>query len=57
MKKKVISLVLIAAMAISMVACGKSDSKKSDSADAVKELKVQVGPNPETFGSGIEQCC
>lgn len=43
MKKKVISLVLIAAMAISMVACGKSDSKKSDSADAVKELKVQVG--------------
>ena len=53
MKKKVISLVLIAAMAISMVACGKSDSKKSDSADAVKELKVQVGPNPETLDPAL----
>lgn len=46
MKKKIISVLLVAAMAVSMVAgCGsKSDSKKSDSKSGEKTLEVWVPP-------------
>ena len=46
MKKKIISVLLVAAMAVSMVAgCGsKNDSKKSDSKSGEKTLKVWVPP-------------
>lgn len=46
MKKKIVSVLLVAAMAVSMVAgCGsKSDSKKSDSKSGEKTLEVWVPP-------------
>ena len=46
MKKKIISVLLVAAMAVSMVAgCGsKNDSKKSDSKSGEKTLEVWVPP-------------
>lgn len=46
MKKKIISVLLVAAMAVSMIAgCGsKSDSKKSDSKSGEKTLEVWVPP-------------
>ena len=46
MKKKIVSILLVAAMAVSMVAgCGsKSDSKKSDSKSGEKTLEVWVPP-------------
>ena len=53
MKKKLISLVLVAAMAFGMVACGNSNSDSADKGSAVKELKVQVGPNPETLDPAL----
>lgn len=44
MKKKIVSVLLVAAMAVSMIAgCGsKSDSKKSDSKSGEKTLEVWV---------------
>lgn len=46
MKKKIVSVLLVAAMAVSMIAgCGsKSDSKKSDSKSGEKTLEVWVPP-------------
>ena len=46
MKKKIVSVLIVAAMAVSMVAgCGsKSDSKKSDSKSGEKTLEVWVPP-------------
>lgn len=46
MKKRIVSVLLVAAMAVSMVAgCGsKSDSKKSDSKSGEKTLEVWVPP-------------
>lgn len=46
MKKRIVSILLVAAMAVSMVAgCGsKSDSKKSDSKSGEKTLEVWVPP-------------
>lgn len=46
MKKKIVSVLLVAAMAVSMVAgCGsKNDSKKSDSKSGEKTLEVWVPP-------------
>ena len=46
MKKKIVSILLVAAMAVSMVAgCGsKNDSKKSDSKSGEKTLEVWVPP-------------
>ena len=46
MKRKIVSVLLVAAMAVSMVAgCGsKSDSKKSDSKSGEKTLEVWVPP-------------
>ena len=46
MKKKIINVLLVAAMAVSMIAgCGsKSDSKKSDSKSGEKTLEVWVPP-------------
>ena len=46
MKKKIVSVLLVAAMAVSMIAgCGsKSDSKKSDSKSVEKTLEVWVPP-------------
>ena len=51
MKKKIISVVLVAAMAVSMVAgCGsKNDSKKSDSKSGEKTLEVWVPPPADLF--------
>lgn len=56
MKKKLVSLVLVAAMALGLVACGNSgDGAQTDKKDASgeKELKVQVGPNPETLDPAL----
>ena len=49
MKKRIVSVLLVAAMAVSMVAgCGsKSDSKKSDSKSGEKTLEVWVPPLDE----------
>ena len=49
MKKRIVSILLVAAMAVSMVAgCGsKSDSKKSDSKSGEKTLEVWVPPLDE----------
>lgn len=46
MKKRIVSVLLVAAMAVSMIAgCGsKSDSKKSDSKSGEKTLEVWVPP-------------
>ena len=46
MKKRIVSILLVAAMAVSMIAgCGsKSDSKKSDSKSGEKTLEVWVPP-------------
>ena len=46
MKRKIVSVLLVAAMAVSMVAgCGsKNDSKKSDSKSGEKTLEVWVPP-------------
>ena len=46
MKKKIVSVLLVAAMAVSMfTGCGsKSDSKKSDSKSGEKTLEVWVPP-------------
>ena len=46
MKKKIVSVLLVAAMAVSMIAgCGsKNDSKKSDSKSGEKTLEVWVPP-------------
>lgn len=56
MKKKVISMLLVAAMVLGLVACGSKDSgdtgSKSD-ASGEKELKVQIGPNPETMDPAL----
>jgi peptide/nickel transport system substrate-binding protein/oligopeptide transport system substrate-binding protein len=59
MKKKVISLVLVAAMALGLAACGSSssddatESGNSTSTSSEKELRVQVGPNPETIDPAL----
>jgi peptide/nickel transport system substrate-binding protein/oligopeptide transport system substrate-binding protein len=69
MKKKLISLLLVAAMAASMTACGSNSSTAdtsadtsvgtTDVADAVtestgdKELAVQIGPDPETIDPAL----
>lgn len=57
MKKKVISILLVATMVLGLVACGSKDSgdSKSDKSDASgeKELKVQIGPNPETMDPAL----
>ena len=49
MKKRIVSILLVAAMAVSMVAgCGsKNDSKKSDSKSGEKTLEVWVPPLDE----------
>lgn len=56
MKKKVISMLLVAAMVLGLAACGSKDSgdtgSKSD-ASGEKELKVQIGPNPETMDPAL----
>ena len=67
MKKKLISLLLVATMAVGLVACGSdaaSDSTNSaagtETADAAtpaatgdKELAVQIGPDPETIDPAL----
>lgn len=67
MKKKLISLLLVATMAVGLVACGSdaaSDSTSSaagtETADAAepaatgdKELAVQIGPDPETIDPAL----
>lgn len=48
MKKRVISLLLVAAMTVGLVACGSSgDGKKSSASSDEKILSVQTGPDPE----------
>jgi peptide/nickel transport system substrate-binding protein/oligopeptide transport system substrate-binding protein len=52
MKKRVLSLMLAGVMALSLAACGtKTDS--SSTAEAEKELKVQVGPDLETVDPAL----
>lgn len=55
MKKRVISLLLVAAMTVGLVACGSngSDSKKSDASSDEKILSVEVGPDPETVDPAL----
>jgi peptide/nickel transport system substrate-binding protein/oligopeptide transport system substrate-binding protein len=58
MKKKLLALLLAAAMVFSLAACGggsqqTEDSTGTDSGKAEKELKVQVGPNPETIDPAL----
>ena len=56
MKKRVISLLLVAAMTVGLVACGSNggDSKKSDSSSSdEKILSVEVGPDPETVDPAL----
>lgn len=67
MKKKLISLLLVATMAVGLVACGSdaaSDSTNNaggtETADAAtpaatgdKELAVQIGPDPETIDPAL----
>lgn len=52
MKKRVLSVVLVAAMIVSLAACGSKDTA-SDSAAKGKQLSVQVGPNPETIDPAL----
>ena len=55
--KKMLALVLAAAMAFSMVACGgnSTGAAASGSADATgtKNITVQLGPNPETLDPAL----
>lgn len=56
MKKRVMSLLLIAAMTVGLVACGsKSDDKKKSSSSSSDEkiLSVEVGPDPETIDPAL----
>ena len=68
MKKKVISLLLVAAMTVGMAACGSNNGAASTNASAGaangteatapvssgdKELAVQIGPDPETIDPAL----
>lgn len=55
MKKKLLSLVLVVAMVASMaIGCGGSDDASTGtSADAGKQLSVQIGPDPETIDPAL----
>jgi len=57
MRKKLLAVVLAAAMVLGLAACGSSGSPESStgsaSAGGEKELKVQVGPNPETIDPAL----
>ena len=61
MKKKIISLLLVAAMAVGLVACGSDKSTATDSTNSTaepvatgdKELAVQIGPDPETIDPAL----
>ena len=54
MKKRVISLLLVAAMTVGLVACGSSgDGKKSSASSDEKILSVQTGPDPETVDPAL----
>ncbi len=55
MKKRVISLLLVAAMTVGLVACGSSssDSSSSSSSSDEKILSVEVGPDPETIDPAL----
>ena len=55
--KKVLALVLAAAMAFSMVACGGNKTATSGSAEGTatgsSNVTVQLGPNPETLDPAL----
>lgn len=57
MRKKLLAVVLAAAMVLGLAACGSSGSPESStgasSAGGEKELKVQIGPNPETIDPAL----
>lgn len=54
MKKRVISLLLVAAMTVGLVACGSSsDSTDAASTSDEKILSVEVGPDPETIDPAL----
>ena len=56
MKKKVLAVVLAAAMVLGLAACGSSGGAEGSTGAAAggeKELKVQVGPNPETIDPAL----
>lgn len=53
MKKKALVLLLALAMAVTVLsACGKKDTGKAGDGGE-KELKVQIGPNPETIDPAL----
>ena len=51
MKRKVLGIVLIAAMIASLAGCGTKDTASSSAKG--KQLSVQVGPNPETIDPAL----
>ena len=59
MKKKLLAVVLAATMVLGLAACGGGSSSPESSTGAAaatggeKELKVQVGPNPETMDPAL----
>ena len=55
MKKRVISLLLVATMTVGLVACGSSsgDGKKSSASSDEKILSVETGPDPETVDPAL----
>jgi len=56
MRKKLLAFLLAAAMVAGLTACGGSSGSSESTgapAQAEKELKVQVGPNPETIDPAL----
>lgn len=59
MRKKLLAVVLAATMVFSLAACGGSGSQTQEDSTgaqqeaAEKELKVQIGPNPETIDPAL----
>ena len=51
MKKRIIALVLTAALALGLVACGAGEGGKTAGGDKI--LSVQVGPDPETIDPAL----
>lgn len=54
MKKRVLSLVLVVAMAAALVVgCGNKEADTNNEGKAEKQLAVQIGPNPETIDPAL----
>lgn len=53
MKRRILALVLVAAMAVGMTACGNKGDKDAAKEKGEKILSVQVGPDPETIDPAL----